>query len=416
MRKINSRPKTTINLKKLSLITLTAGFLWTTSNLSDACPQAPRLPAVITKKQSDRADQSHLPSAGGDVVKEKIAIFPEYDFKPVKETWHATGTLSVKDAPYSSGNKVKEISTAQSLEITGRNSLDYWEAKVDGKTVYVASEDLVKSKEAVFESVDQQEFVLEDTPLYSRPDKEMKTKKKAQTRQKVKTTGRNQQGWSRIEVQGKKFYVPSELLSDDLNRIFEAVSQKRYLNTAAYLLDAPNQDGNTLATATFNSEVEVTGRNDSGYARVIFDGQKGFINEKYLSKSQSALLPESSSQPAFTGPVTDRELEIMCAVVRQEGGGSYESSLAVMSSAVNRANSSRWKYIGDSPFKQLTAPGQYSYSIDSHWVKYMGFNVPDHVIKAVKDGLAGKTNHPYTSFRSYQTPGSVCIGGNWYFG
>lgn len=116
------------------------------------------------------------------------------------------------------------------------------------------------------------------------------------------------------------------------------------------------------------------------------------------------------------------ELEIIWAVVRQEGGSSYESALAVASSAVNRTNSPRWSRNGSTIYEQLTAPGQYCYSIDRHWVKYLGGNVPDYVKQAVSDAMEGKTNHPYTSFRSYsastssQRASGINIGGNVYFG
>lgn len=123
-----------------------------------------------------------------------------------------------------------------------------------------------------------------------------------------------------------------------------------------------------------------------------------------------------------SGISTGSELETIWAIVRQEGGSSYESSLAVASSAVNRINSSRWSRNGSTIYAQLTAPGQYCYSIDRHWVKYLGGNVPEYVKLAVADAMGGKTNHPYTSFRSYrastasQKASGVTIGGNVYFG
>lgn len=116
------------------------------------------------------------------------------------------------------------------------------------------------------------------------------------------------------------------------------------------------------------------------------------------------------------------DLEVIWAIVRQEGGSSYESSLAVVSSAVNRTNSPRWKRNGSTIYEQLTAKGQYCYSIDTHWVKYLGGNVPEYVKRAVADAMEGKTNHPYTSFRSYgastaaQRSSGINIGGNVYFG
>ena len=119
---------------------------------------------------------------------------------------------------------------------------------------------------------------------------------------------------------------------------------------------------------------------------------------------------------AVGGASSDSQLETIWAIVRQEGGSSYESALAVASSAVNRVHSSRWARNGSTMYEQLTARGQYCYSIDSHWKKYLNGNVPECVKQAVADAMNGKTNHPYTSFRGYYVSGGTNIGGNYYFG
>lgn len=120
---------------------------------------------------------------------------------------------------------------------------------------------------------------------------------------------------------------------------------------------------------------------------------------------------------------TQAQLELIWAIVAQEDNGSYEGSLAVISTAMNRVDSPRWSYCGSNALQQLTAPGQFCYSIDTYWQARLGGNVPDYTKKAVEDCLKrGIRNHPYTCFRS--TRGSetganaVQIGanGNWYFG
>lgn len=111
----------------------------------------------------------------------------------------------------------------------------------------------------------------------------------------------------------------------------------------------------------------------------------------------------------------NNELDLICAIVAQESNTSYEGALAVITCALNRAESSKWNYLGGDPLSQLKAPGQFCYSIDNHWRKRLNGNYPDYVKQAVLDGLNGSRNHNYLSFRGYQTSGSVQIGGNWYF-
>ncbi|MCD8337420.1 MAG: NlpC/P60 family protein [Lachnospiraceae bacterium] len=115
---------------------------------------------------------------------------------------------------------------------------------------------------------------------------------------------------------------------------------------------------------------------------------------------------------------TQAQTETIWAIVCQEDGGSYAGALAVISTAMNRVDSVQWSYLGSNAYAQLTAPGQFCYSIDTYWQRYLNGNVPDYVKQAVSDCLEnGIRNHSYTSFRSYYTEGSVQIGGgNYYFG
>ena len=118
---------------------------------------------------------------------------------------------------------------------------------------------------------------------------------------------------------------------------------------------------------------------------------------------------------------TQAEMELIWAIVAQEDNGSYEGALAVISSAMNRTESKSWAALGSNALSQLTAPGQYCYSMDAYWRPRLNGNVPDYVKQAVYDCLKkGIRNHPYTSFRSTkgsQTgPDAVQIGGNWFFG
>ncbi|MCD7744141.1 MAG: NlpC/P60 family protein [Lachnospiraceae bacterium] len=115
---------------------------------------------------------------------------------------------------------------------------------------------------------------------------------------------------------------------------------------------------------------------------------------------------------------TEEQMEIIWAIVCQEDGGSYAGALAVISTAMNRVDSAQWSYLGSNAYEQLTASGQFCYSIDSYWQRYLGGNVPDYVKQAVSDCLEnGIRNHSHTSFRSYYTEGSEQIGGgNYYFG
>ena len=93
----------------------------------------------------------------------------------------------------------------------------------------------------------------------------------------------------------------------------------------------------------------------------------------------------------------------------------YEGALAVITTACNRAESSRWAKNGSDPLSQYKAPGQFCYSIDSYWKRRLNGNYSSVVAKAVTDALNGKRNHNYLSFRSAGYASGEYIGGNVYF-
>ena len=132
---------------------------------------------------------------------------------------------------------------------------------------------------------------------------------------------------------------------------------------------------------------------------------------------------EGIAETGFRTDITEysqKQMELIWAIVAQEDNGSYQGALAVISSAMNRTESGKWGYEGGNALSQLTAPGQYCYSMDSYWKQRLNGNVPDYVKQAVDDCLRrGIRNHNFTSFRSRKGKttgaGAVQIGGNWFF-
>lgn len=112
---------------------------------------------------------------------------------------------------------------------------------------------------------------------------------------------------------------------------------------------------------------------------------------------------------------TASEFDLLCAITAQECSSSYAGALAVITTACNRAESTKWAANGKDPLSQYKAKGQFCYSIDSHWKKRLNGNYASHVKQAVTDALNGKRNHSYLSFRAAGTHSGQLIGGNVYF-
>ncbi len=121
----------------------------------------------------------------------------------------------------------------------------------------------------------------------------------------------------------------------------------------------------------------------------------------------------SYNNGVWTYSATD--FDLLCAITAQECSSSYEGALAVITTACNRAESSKWASKGSDPLSQYKAPGQFCYSIDSHWKKRLNGNYSSAVKRAVTDALNGKRNHNYLSFRAAGHASGEYIGGNVYF-
>ncbi len=100
----------------------------------------------------------------------------------------------------------------------------------------------------------------------------------------------------------------------------------------------------------------------------------------------------------------DEDIELLCAIVSAESDKTYDDALAVISTILNRCESSNWiNSHGRDPIAQATAPNQYVVYQHGSYERYMDGNAPETVVQAVKDALAGVRNHKYTSFRSNGT-------------
>lgn len=114
--------------------------------------------------------------------------------------------------------------------------------------------------------------------------------------------------------------------------------------------------------------------------------------------------------------LTEDELNLVYAVVMQEGGPTYKSAEYVMSTIINRVNNpDKWSWAGETIIDQITYPQQYCYSLDDYWKQYLDGNVPDTVKNAVKSVIEFGPVHDYDCFRGYYLEDCEQVADNWYF-
>ena len=163
---------------------------------------------------------------------------------------------------------------------------------------------------------------------------------------------------------------------------------------------------------------------------VIEEGLQGYATDPDYQSSIKHIIDEYDltkydEKSASTGIInsvdyTQQQLELIWAITGQEDDTSYEGALAVITTAMNRADQNYGGY-GTDALSQLTADGQFCYSPSVsdpiYYQRRLNGNVPEYVKQAVADCLGrGVRNHTYTNFRSSNRTGNyVKIGSNWYF-
>ena len=138
------------------------------------------------------------------------------------------------------------------------------------------------------------------------------------------------------------------------------------------------------------------------------------VQKKETAKETSrAGTPRTTTTTSYSGgkwSYSASEFDLLCAITAQECSSSYAGSLAVITTACNRAQAR-----GTDPLTEYKRKGQFCYTIDSHWKKRLNGNYASSVSQAVTDALNGARNHNYRSFRAGGTHAGVNIGGNVYF-
>lgn len=168
-----------------------------------------------------------------------------------------------------------------------------------------------------------------------------------------------------------------------------------------YVGDSKDINGSMLVTP--NGKTSADGRTQRSASK-SFTIKAGVVDDPNLDISKY----HSNVKNGFevtTGNLTydlcDEDIELLCAIVAAESDQSYDDALAVISTVLNRCETSNWiNCHGRDPIAQVTAPNQYSAYQLGLYEKYMDGNAPDAVQQAVADALAGVRNHNYTSFRS----------------
>ena len=164
-----------------------------------------------------------------------------------------------------------------------------------------------------------------------------------------------------------------------------------------------DNSSNAPTTVTPTGQTSSNGRTKRSAKTTIkiTQGSKDIDVSRYHSNPEKGFTVTTGN---LAYELCEEDFELLCAIVSAESDKSYDDALAVITTVLNRCETSNWiNSHGRDPIAQATAPNQFVVYQHGSYERYMNGNAPATVVQAVKDALAGVRNHKYCSFRSNGT-------------
>ncbi|WP_456061849.1 SH3 domain-containing protein [Bacillus massiliglaciei] len=135
-------------------------------------------------------------------------------------------------------------------------------------------------------------------------------------------------GWSQIQINGKKGYVSSNYLT---SKTTSATTKTKYVNVSTGSLNM-RKSGSTSAAIVANLKkgTAVTVYSESnGWAKVKANGKDGYVSTKYLSasKSGSKATQASVAKPAATAKTTTKYVNVSSGSLNMRKSGSTSAAI-----------------------------------------------------------------------------------------
>ncbi len=155
---------------------------------------------------------------------------------------------------------------------------------------------------------------------------------------------------------------------------------------------------------------QTTGGGTTGSTETQTSGQRAEKVVISTGDKDYQMLGEYSNNPEMgfnvtTGnlkyELTEKDFDLLCAMVASEGDLSYDESMAVVTSILNRCDNSEFiSLYGKDPIAQITALNQYTSYSNGAYKSFLNGKAPTEVVNAVKDALNGVRSHSYCSYKA----------------
>lgn len=214
----------------------------------------------------------------------------EPKFTAVNETVYTKETCNVRESYSTDSKKLTKFEKGKEVKRTGVGDNGWSKIEYDGKIAYISSEFLTTDKPAdpTFKDVDETMYAVQDCNVRENWTTDSNKVGYLKEGQEIKRTGIGENGWSKIDYNGKVAYVATRLLSKEKPDLEENEIDNNTVDNNTVVNEENVVDNELLGT--LQNEIGVipeVGNNYSEYA-YIFVSLVALIGVLYISyKSRS---------------------------------------------------------------------------------------------------------------------------------
>ncbi len=237
---------------------------------------------------------------------------PEPDFAPdpsitiseMKDTVYVTANgVNLRIGPGTEYDVIKSLSRGDELDRVGVTNNGWSEIDWDGERAFLSNDYVSEDKpEAVVTEKNDTVYVTGNSVnLREGAGTEYDVTASLTKGTELKRTGTTDNGWTRVEYDGKTGYISSNYVSAD--KPAASVSEKDgtvIVTTAANLRTEPNESGDVIAIANPDVELKRTGVTDTGWTRVEYDGKTAYVHSSLLKDKDTSGVTEESGTLTVT--------------------------------------------------------------------------------------------------------------------
>lgn len=119
----------------------------------------------------------------------------------------------------------------------------------------------------------------------------------------ITRTGVGDNGWSKVDYNGQAGYIKSEYLtatkpadaSDDTQQTVEEKEETVYATAGVNIRAKASADADKIGTLVAGGSITRTGKTSSGWSRVDYDGQTGYIKSDYLTTTKPTVTSNTTA-------------------------------------------------------------------------------------------------------------------------